>query len=33
MKMNLGELAKALALIGIPASVLSLGGQAETVGA
>lgn len=29
MKMNLGELAKALGLIGIPAGVLSLGGQAE----
>lgn len=29
MKMQLVELAKALALIGIPADVLSLGGQAE----
>jgi hypothetical protein len=29
MKMNLVELAKALDLIGMPARVLSLGGQAE----
>ena len=29
MRMNLVELAKALDLIGIPAGVLSLGGQAE----
>jgi hypothetical protein len=29
MRMNVGELAKALDLIGMPARVLSLGGQAE----